>query len=59
MTPMASGISYRQKDRLVFSDSFLKSLITPRIPIYRVIGVLKKIWALFTGELILVFLTFQ
>ena len=43
MAPVAGGIADTKEDRLVFSLGFLKSLITPRIPIYRVMGVLQEV----------------
>jgi hypothetical protein len=45
MAPMAGGISDRKKNRLFFIFSFLESLISPRIPVYRIVGMLKKIRA--------------
>jgi hypothetical protein len=43
MAPVAGGIADTKEDRLVFSLGFLKSLITPGIPIYRVMGMLQKV----------------
>jgi hypothetical protein len=43
MAPMASGIPDGKKNRLIFLFSFLESLISPRIPVYRILCVLKEI----------------
>jgi len=43
MAPMAGGIPDGKKNRFVFIISFLESLISPRIPVYRILCVLKKI----------------
>jgi hypothetical protein len=40
MTPMAGGISNGKKNRFVFFLGLLKSLLSPRIPIHRIVGVL-------------------
>jgi len=43
MAPMAGGITDGKKNRLVFIVSFLESLFSPRIPVYRILCMLKKI----------------
>jgi hypothetical protein len=43
MAPMAGGIPDGKKNRLVFIVSFLESLVSPRIPVYRILCMLKKI----------------
>jgi hypothetical protein len=47
---MAGGIADGEKDGLVFARGFLKGFLAPRVPVHRVVGVLKKVGALFAGE---------
>jgi hypothetical protein len=43
MTPMAGGIPDGKKDRFVFPDRFLESLISPGIPLDWIFSMLKQI----------------
>jgi len=43
MAPMAGGIPDGKKNRLVFIVSFLERLVSPRIPVYRILCMLEKI----------------
>jgi hypothetical protein len=43
MAPVASGITDGEKNRLILPFGFFKCLITPGIPVYRVISMLQKI----------------
>jgi hypothetical protein len=49
VAPMACGVAYADENGLVFCFSFVKSLLTPGIPINRVEGVLKEVWTLFVN----------
>jgi hypothetical protein len=50
MTPVAGRVTNREEDRFIFFSGFLKSLFSPRIPIYGIIGVLQEIWTLFIDQ---------
>jgi hypothetical protein len=43
MAPMASGVANGKKYQLVLVASFDKGLISPRVPVHRVGGVLKEV----------------
>jgi len=43
MAPVAGGIAYGEEDGLVFPFGFFKCLITPGIPVYRVICMLQQV----------------
>jgi hypothetical protein len=44
---MAGGIAYREENRSILSFGFLKSFITPWIPINRIVGMLEEIGGFF------------
>jgi hypothetical protein len=50
MAPVATTISYGEKDGFVLFLGFFKSLITPRIPIDRIVGMLLEVWRVFIFE---------
>jgi hypothetical protein len=50
MAPMAGRVTNRKENRFIFYSGFLKSLFSPRIPVYGIIGVLQEIWALFIDQ---------
>ena len=50
VTPVAGGVADAQQDRLVLALRPFERLGSPRIPVDRVIGVLKKVGARFSGE---------
>jgi len=52
---MASVVTDRQEDRLVFPLCLSKCLFTPGIPIHRVMGVQQQIGALLVDEVVGVF----
>jgi len=41
MAPVARGIANREHERFVFSPRFLERFVSPRKPVYRVMGVLE------------------
>jgi|GEM_PF-2429659 len=43
LAPVAGGIAYGEEDGLVFPFGFFKCLITPGIPVYRVICMLQQV----------------
>src|SRR3712207_5861784 len=45
MAPMACGIPDRQENRLIFRPCLLERLRPPRIPIHRIVRILKKVRA--------------
>jgi len=47
---MAGRVTNRQEDWLVFATRFGERFFTPRIPIDRIMRVLKKIRRLFAGK---------
>jgi len=47
MTPMATCIAYAEKDGFVLGFGFIDGFLSPRVPIYRIISVLKKVRAFF------------
>lgn len=55
MTPVTRRVTNTQEYWLVFCSSTCQSLITPRIPIYWVLCVLKQIWARFLSQTIRLF----
>ena len=55
MTPMTGRVADRQKDRFVFPTRFFERFLAPRIPIDRIMRVLKKIRRLLARESIGVF----
>jgi hypothetical protein len=50
VTPVAGGITNRKKDRFVFLAGFGKRFFTPRVPIDRIMRVLKKVGRLLVRE---------
>jgi hypothetical protein len=50
MAPVAGRVPDREKDRFVFSPSFLEGLITPREPVDWIVSVLEKIGTLLVDE---------
>jgi len=47
---MATAVTYRDDEQLIFSFGFLQRLLPPRVPVYGVVGVLQKIRAGFVDE---------
>jgi hypothetical protein len=43
MAPVAGGVADAEKDRLIFLPGLLKGLLSPRVPVNRVVGVLQEI----------------
>ncbi len=54
VAPVAGGVSHGQEDRLVLLLGLFKGRVAPRVPVHRITGVLKQIWALFMDQSILV-----
>ena len=50
MTPVACRIPNGQKDRLVFGAGAGERFWTPRVPIHRIVGMLKQIRRFFGGK---------
>ena len=50
MAPVTGGITDREKDRFVFPARLRERFLAPRIPIDRIMRVLKKIWRLLVRE---------
>jgi hypothetical protein len=44
---MAGGITDGEEDGFVFPPGFAKSFFVPRIPVYGIVGMLKKVGAFF------------
>ncbi len=49
VAPVASGVADGKKDGLVFAARFIKSFVTPGIPVDGIMGVLLQVWA-FLGD---------
>jgi len=47
VAPVATGVAYAEENWFVFSFSFIEGFLTPRKPVYWVVGVLKKVRTLF------------
>jgi len=43
VAPVAGGITNREEDRFVFAMRFGESFFAPRIPVDRIVRVLKKV----------------
>ncbi len=54
MAPVTSGITDRQKHRLVLCTGTGEGIVAPRLPMNRVVSMLEKVWAGFVPEKILV-----
>jgi len=52
---MTATIATTEEYWLIFSLCFFECLITPRVPIYWIVGMLKQIWALFFYQFIWLF----
>src|SRR5260221_13946925 len=50
MAPVASRVSNTEQDRFILLLRFLQSFFTPRIPVYRIMRVLKQIWTRLINE---------
>ena len=50
VAPVAGGITYREKDGFVFLARFGKRVLTPGVPIDRIMRVLKKVGRLLVRE---------
>ena len=50
MAPVTGGITDREKDRFVFATRFGESFFAPRIPIDRIMRVLKKVRRFFVRQ---------
>jgi hypothetical protein len=50
VTPVAGGITDREKYRFIFATRFCESFFAPRIPIDRIIRVLEQVGRLFVRE---------
>ena len=55
MAPVTRGIADREKDRLVLPARLRERFFAPRIPIDRIVRVLKKVWRLLVREPVCVF----
>ena len=55
VTPVTGGITDAQEDWSVFAFGFAESLVTPRVPIHWIVGVLKQIGACLMNKVIGVF----
>jgi hypothetical protein len=49
---VTGGVTNGEKDGLVFLSGDIKSLLAPGIPVYRIMGMLEEIGALFGEETI-------
>ena len=56
MAPMTGAIPNGKENGLVFLLRLIKSLIPPRIPINRIMGMLQKVWAFFVNQPVCMFL---
>jgi hypothetical protein len=52
MAPVTGGIPDAEEDRFVFPAGFFERGFPPRIPVYRITGVLKEVRGIFVRELI-------
>ena len=52
MAPVTGSIADANQQQLVFSFCFFKSFLAPGMPVYRVVGMLKKIGAFFENQLV-------
>jgi hypothetical protein len=52
MTPVTGCIADADKQHLIFVFRLLKGFTAPWIPVYRVMGMLKKIWAFFMDQFV-------
>jgi len=52
MTPMTGGVSDAQEDGLIFHPGFGQRFFSPRMPVYRVVGVLEEIGGCFVYKMI-------
>jgi len=43
VAPVAGGVAYADDEQLVFVRRFGQRLVSPRVPVYRVAGVLKQV----------------
>jgi len=50
MAPMTGTVSDAEKDGFVFASRSLKRLFSPRIPINRIVRMLKQVWTGFPRE---------
>jgi hypothetical protein len=50
VAPVTGGIANGKEDGLVLAASFFKRLVSPRIPVHRIVGVLEEVRALFVDE---------
>ena len=56
MAPVTGGVADGEEYRPVGLFCLFERLIPPCIPIYRVVGVLEKIWALLVNEAVCIFM---
>ena len=47
VAPVARGVAYAEENGFVFSFGFIEGFLTPRVPVYWVVGVLEKVRAFF------------
>jgi hypothetical protein len=52
MAPVARGISYGKEDRFLFLFRPCKGILTPRIPVHGISGMLEKVGAFFVNQTI-------
>jgi hypothetical protein len=52
VTPVTGAVSDGEKDRLVRRARRFKRFVAPRIPIHRIVRVLKEVWRSFLGKTI-------
>jgi hypothetical protein len=52
MAPVACGISNGKEDRFLFLSRPCKRILTPRIPVHGISGMLEKIGTLFVNQTI-------
>ena len=50
MAPVAGGVPYREKYRLVVLFRLFKCLVTPWIPVHRVVRMLDQVWTLLVNQ---------
>ena len=53
VAPVAGGVADREEDRLVLASCRLEGLLTPRVPVDGVVGMLEQVGALLAGEPVL------
>ena len=52
VAPVAGGVAYGEEDRPVFTSGGLESVLAPRVPVDRIVGVLQEVRALLPDQTI-------